>query len=286
MGLNQYSLNQIEKRLWNGELPFSGITELGSSEFHFEAPAFHAGVSMHSGHRVRKEILEILAVSEEDRYREEDPFMDRFISGFPIRIYGRDSRFEYELNRNPYSALYDFDKLQWGLTVWEREVTEEERALSVKKHREFHELLEMVCRYLLKQHSHALLFDLHAYCYQREIRQAWHEDERPEINIGTGAVNREIFETAITCFKSNLRRTKIGDPPMRISENEIFSGGYLSRHLSRIFHDRLLVLALEYKKIFMDEWTGTLYPDVLDKLILDFNRAVDKAVETCLLHLR
>ena len=278
----QYSLNEIEEKLWNGEFPFSGITELGSAEFHFEAPAFHAGVSMHSGHQVRKEIHEILAVSEEDRYREEDPFMDRFISGFPIRIFGRDSRFEYDLNHNPYRALYDYDKLKWGLKVWKREVTQEEQALSIKKHREFHKLLEMVCRYLLSQYSHALLFDLHAYCYQRETRQAWYEDEGPEINIGTGAVNREIFEPAITCFKRNLRRTKISDRPLRIAENEIFFGGYLSRHLSRIYHERLLVLALEYKKIFMEEWTGTLYKDVLDKLILDFNRAVVRAVETCL----
>jgi len=282
MELNPYSLNEIEEKLWNGELPFSGITELGSSEFHFEAPAFHAGVSMHSGHRVRKEILEILAVSEEDRYREEDPFMDRFISDFPIRICGRDSRFEYDLNRNPYRSLYDYDKPQWGLKVWNRELTEEERLRSIKKHREFHALLEMVCRYLLKQHKYALLFDMHAYCYQREKKQTWQEDERPEINIGTGAVNRKIFDPAITCFKSNLRRTKIDDRPLRISENEIFSGGYLSRHLSRIFNERLLVLALEYKKIFMDEWTGTLYQDVLDNLIRDFNLAVDQAVVTCL----
>jgi N-formylglutamate amidohydrolase len=282
MELNPYSLHEIEEKLCKNELPFSGITELGSSEFHFEAPAFHAGVSMHSGHRVRKEILEILAVPEEDRYREEDPFMDRFISDFPIRICGRDSRFEYDLNRNPYRALYDYDKPQWGLKVWNRELTEKERLQSINKHREFHGLLELVCRYLLSQHNHALLFDMHSYCYQREIRQVWQQDERPEINIGTGAVNRKIFDPAIICFKSNLRRTKIDDRPLRISENEIFFGGYLSRHLSRIYHERLLVLALEYKKIFMDEWTGTLHQEVLDKLIKDFNRAVDRAIETCL----
>jgi len=282
----QYSLNEIKEKLWNGEFPFSGITELGSSEFHFEAPAFHAGVSMHSGHQVRKEILEILAVSEEDRYREEDLYTDRFIANFPIRIHALDSRYEYELNRNPYRALYDFDKPQWGMKVWKREVTEDERALSVKKHREFHKLLEMVCQYLLTQRSHALLFDMHSYCYQREEKQTWQEDERPEINIGTGAVNREIFEPAIACFKSNLRRTKIYDSPLRISENEIFFGGYLSRHLSRIYHEQLLVLAIEYKKIFMNEWTGELYQDVLDKLIRDFNTAVDRAIETCMLHLR
>ena len=128
---------------------------------------------------------------------------------------------------DPYRALYDYDRPKWGLNVWRREVRGEERAFSIKKH-------------------------------------------------------REIFEPAITCFKSNLRRTKISDRPLRISENEIFLGGYLSRHLSRIYHERLLVLALEYKKIFMDEWTGELYPDILDKLASDFNSSVDRAVETCL----
>jgi N-formylglutamate amidohydrolase len=277
-----HSIDEIEERLWKGDLPFSGITELGSCEFHFESPALFAGVSMHSGHRVRDEILDILAVSEVDRLREEDPYMDRFISDFPIRIYGRDSRFEYDLNRNPYRAVYDFNIPKWGLNIWKREVTKEEHDISISKHREFHELLELVSRYMLRQNRYALLFDLHAYCYQRETRQPWFEDERPEINIGTGAVNREVFEPAINCFKSNLRRTKINDHHLRISENEIFFGGYLSRHLSRLYHDRLLVLALEYKKIFMDEWTGELYQEVMEKLIRDFRGAVDRAVETCL----
>ena len=282
MDIEHYSIGEIEERLWNGDFPFSGITELGSCEFHFQAPAFFAGISMHSGNRVREEILNILSVSESDRYREEDPYMDRFITDFPIRIMGRDSRFEYDLNRNPYRAIYDFDKPTWGLKIWNREITEAERSRSIQKHREVHELMEMVCSYLLKQNRYAMLFDLHAYCYQRETRQDWQDDDRPEINIGTGAVNRDVFEPVITCFKSNLRRTLIHDHKLRISENEIFFGGYLSRHLSRMYHDRLLVLALEYKKIFMDEWTGELYPDVLDKLIRDFKRAVDRAVETCL----
>jgi N-formylglutamate amidohydrolase len=277
-----YSLGEIEERLWSGDLPFSGITELGSCEFHFRAPALFAGVSMHSGNRVREEIRNILSVSEADRHREEDPYMDRFIADFPIQILGRDSRFEYDLNRNPYRAIYDFDRPTWGLKIWNREITEEERSRSIQKHREFHELMEMVCSYLLKQNRYALLFDLHAYCYQRETSQAWQDDDRPEINIGTGAVNRDVFEPAIGCFKSNLRRTMIQDHLLRISENEIFFGGYLSRHLSRMYHERLLVLALEYKKIFMDEWTGELYPEVLDKLIRDFKKAVDRAVETCL----
>lgn len=282
MELRRYSLNDIEEKMWKGEFPFSGITELGSSEFHFDSPAFHAGVSMHSGHRVRGEVLDIIEVGKNDRFREEDPYMDRFISNFAIRILGRDSRFEYDLNRNPYRAIYDFDRPKWGLKVWKQEIPEELRIRSIKKHREFHELLELVCRFLLKQNRHAMLFDLHAYCYQRDGRQVWYDDDRPEINIGTGAVNRELFEPAITCFKSNLRRTRINDHPMRISENEIFFGGYLSRHLSRLYHERLLVLALEYKKIFMDEWTGELFENVLGKLIVDFNRAVDRAVETCL----
>jgi N-formylglutamate deformylase len=282
MALHRYSLKEIESRLLHEKLPFSGITELGSSEFHFEEPAFYAGVSMHSGQRVRNEIREFMGVDKADRYREEDPFMDRFIADFPIRILGRDSRFEYDLNINPYNAIYDFVKPKWGLRVWKEKIPEEERILSIKKHREFHELLEMVCSYLLLQNRHGLLFDLHAYCYQRETRQQWHKDERPEINIGTGPVNREIFEPAIRCFKSYIHKTEIHGHTLRINENEIFQGGYLSRHLSRIYHDRLLVLALEYKKIFMDEWTGELYEDILDKLIRDFNRAVALAVDTCL----
>jgi len=48
----------------------------------------------------------------------------------------------------------------------------------------------------------------------------------------------------------------------------------MARRLSQANYDRLLVLALEYKKIFMNELSGELFDDKLEKLILDFSAMV------------
>ena len=32
----------------------------------------------------------------------------------------------------------------------------------------------------------------------------------------------------------------------------------------------------------MDEWTGEIYPDVLEELIRDFRKSVDRAVDACM----
>ena len=64
--------------------------------------------------------------------------------------------------------------------------------------------------------------------------------------------------------------------PVRLAENELFSGGYLSRRLSRAHYDRVLVLAIEFKKMYMDEWSGELYDDRLLALKERFRQAVQK----------
>ena len=281
--LRRFSLPEIQKRLINGSLPFSGITEQGSSEFHFQEPAFYAGIVMHAGSRIRSGIKEVLSVSRVDRFREEDPYMDAFVREFPIQIIARDSRFEYDLNREPHRSVYPPDQLKWGMKIWCGDISPEERELSLVKHQEFQDLVDLVIDFILGQNRYALIFDMHSYCYQREERGAWFDDPRPEINLGTKPVNRELFRDAIESFLDDLSSARIGNHPVRAAENEIFLGGYLSRRLSKAWHDDVLVLALEYKKIFMDEWTGEIYREILDELVQGFRAASGKLISSGLI---
>jgi N-formylglutamate amidohydrolase len=276
--LRKYPLSEIERRLQHGVLPFSGISEKGSCEFHFREPSYYAGVVLHAGSRIRHEIMDAMAVPRSDRFREEDPFMDAFVRELPIQLIARDSRFEYDLNREPDRAFYPFDSLKWGMRIWCRELSSEKMEPSLAKHREFHDLLDLVTGHMLRQNRFAVIFDMHSYCYQREKKRPWYEDPRPEINLGTKAVNRELFRDAIESFLEYLSGTMIGGHPVRAAENEIFKGGYLSRRISSQWHERVLVLALEYKKIFMDEWSGEVYKDILSELVKDFRRAADRLV--------
>jgi hypothetical protein len=53
-----------------------------------------------------------------------------------------------------------------------------------------------------------------------------------------------------------------------------FTGGYMSRWLNSRYPDRLICLAIEFKKIFMDEWTGELDQPAWSELKRLFYRQV------------
>jgi len=278
--LISYSIEEIKDKLENGEFPFSGTTKSGLAEFHFEKPACYAGVALHAGHKVREEVLPLLALSEKERFRDEDPYTDRFIGNFPIRVVARDSRFEYDLNRDRHRCIYERYVKKWKLKVWEEMPGEEARKISCEKYDEFYRLIDVLSGFLAKQNKHAVIFDMHSFCYQREKKITWQDDHRPEINIGTKAANRELFHQVISKITEGLSKTSIGGKNIRVAENEIFYGGSLSRRVSRNFFNQILVLSLEYKKIFMDELTGELYLGILDSLASDFRESVKRLFST------
>ncbi len=278
--LIHFSLPEIVKKLQKNEFPFSGITLSDTAEFHFLQPSFYAGVAMHAGNRVRSSLDHVMSATEQERFREEDPYTERFMKELPIQIIARDSRFEYDLNREANRAIYGHDRKMWGIQVWKKELNEEERNLSMAKHREFHDFMDTVVEYLLRQGKYAVLFDMHSFCYQRKEIIPWSQDPGPEINIGSKAVNRVVFGRVIEDFKQSLSGLSIDGYPIRIAENEVFGGGYLARRLSKTYSGRLLVLAMEYKKIFMDEVTGEVYDEKLEVLIEHFKRAVEVLVQS------
>ena len=71
----------------------------------------------------------------------------------------------------------------------------------------------------------------------------------------------------------------IKDHPVRVAENELFLGGYLSRRLCKTWYNEVLVLAMEYKKIFMDEWSGEVFKESLDALVDCFSSATEKLLK-------
>lgn len=270
---NSYSLEEIKDRLHKGALPFSGSTELGSAGFVFQQPAFYAGMAVHAGSRIRDDLQDALAVSQADRYREEDPGTEQFIKDFPLQVIALDSRFEYDVNRPEELAIPITPDMSWGLTVWKRPLTAGEIENSLAKYREFHRLIDILSNYLLQNHDHAYIFDLHSYCYQREKRLSWHEDAKPAINLGTQSINWNLFRDDIDDFLDCLGCIADGDRLLTVAENEVFKGGYLARRLSARHHDQMAVFAIEFKKIFMDEWSGEFYPDIFNALVEQFSAA-------------
>ncbi len=271
-----FSLKEIERRLTAGGFPFRGRTKLDSAVFEFERPAFSAAVTLHASFRVREQLRPVFQLSAEERRREEDPFTDRFLAGFPFRITARDSRYEYDLNRNPQRAVYH---TAWGKKVWKRALTPKEKEPSLKKHAEFHRLMEIVAASLIREEGFGIVFDLHSFNYRREEDPEEIGRKKPDINIGTAASDRKAFGRIIEDLLQHLDGISVGGRKLRISENEIFKGGYLTRNLAARFPGRILVVAVEFKKIFMDERTGRLNKDLLEELAEQFSRAARAAVD-------
>jgi N-formylglutamate deformylase len=262
--LQLFTLEGIRSRLKDGNLPFTGTTPLGSAYFRFSRKAPSLAVVLHSGSRVRAGLKQYMEVTENERFREEDPYMDRYAEDFPIQLIALDSRFEYDLNRDMEDTIYPADRKKWGLQVWKQPLPESEVEITFQKYREFHTLLDIVIEWLLDSYRQIILFDLHSFCYRREADIHWWEDERPEINLGTRAVNREYFSPLIDLFLKEVSGMTVEGYPVRTGENQAFGGGYLTRKYARVFNRQVLVLAVEYKKIFMDECTGKEYPEILE----------------------
>lgn len=264
--LRTYSMEEIRQSLNKQSFPLSGTTPLGTTEFHFREPARYLGVALHAGGRVREDLAGTMAVSPGDRFREEDPFTGVIIEDFPLRLVARDSRFEYDLNWEEEKCIYEHSKKKWGLQVWNRELEERERALSLEKFREFHTILDLVVNYVLDQGWPAILFDVHSFCYQRDGDVIWYRDGTPEINLGTRYINREHFSGLIERFLQGVSGNFIDGYPVEVGENRLFPGGYLTRKYAAMYNMQLLVLAIEYKKIFMDERTGKIHWEKLSVL--------------------
>ena len=74
--------------------------------------------AIHDGHDLRPEIASRVALTNDDRLREEDPFTGEAVSGVAAHVIAHRSRFEFDLNRAADSAIYRTPEQSWGLDVW------------------------------------------------------------------------------------------------------------------------------------------------------------------------
>ena len=153
-----FSLQEIKNKLNTEDFPIIGITELGSSFVNFLRPAYYAGIAIHAGSAIRKNLHTLLHVSSTDRYREEDPKTEIFLKNFPLQIIVKDSRFEYDLNRENHRAIYPTPETIWGLKVWNRPLTAEEKTITLAKHDEFHKLMDILVEYLVQKNDFGIVF--------------------------------------------------------------------------------------------------------------------------------
>ena len=83
----------------------------------------------------------------------------------------------------------------------------------------------------------------------------------PEINLGTGSLNREYWQPVVERFIHDMRSFDFLGRQLDVRENVKFQGGHFSKWVHAHFPGSACVLAVEVKKFFMSEWTHQ--PDLL-----------------------
>lgn len=227
--------------------------------------------AIHAGHHLRDTLLANCLLSDAARKQEEDPYTDQLIDSFPIILTARDSRYEYDLNRPQRDCLYDE---AWGEPVWKALLTPNMRKISHSKHDTYYRLLHMLITSLEKQFGSAILIDVHSYNWQ--IRQY---DRAPVFNIGTAQVNTNRWSTVLEVLERELRTIKLPGLTVDVARNMVFQGrGYQASFIKDNFLNTLII-PLEVKKVFMDEYTGKPNCLVMDKLRQGLYHAVLEAAD-------
>jgi N-formylglutamate deformylase len=213
--------------------------------------------AVHAGHELRPAVAARMAIDDDTRRREEDPFTDYLLGDVGTQVFVRRSRFEVDLNRPRNAAVYLCPDDAWGLDVWSEALPDAEVQASLVVYDDFYAALAERLDRLAANGPFAVL-DVHSYNHRRQgpDRPAATESDNPEVNVGTGALDQQRWGPAVGQFIDALRAERVTGHHLDVRENVRFRGGHLSRWVADHYPDTGCVLAIEFKKVFMDEWTG------------------------------
>lgn len=200
-----------------------------------------------------------MALDAAGRLREEDPFTAHFIADMANRIVVHRSRFEVDLNRASEGAIYLRPEQSWGLRVWREAPEPTAVAQLMRQHASYYATLRHILSELEAEHERFVLLDMHSYNHRRAgaAAPATAQDDAPDINIGTFSMDRARWAHVLDPFIDCLRQHSIGGRPLDVRENVAFEGkGEQTRFVHAHFPQTGCAIAVEFKKIFMDEWTG------------------------------
>lgn len=227
-----------------------------------ESDDFLIATAIHDGHELRPEVSTLMILPEKERLREEDPYTGAWTAVAPTRIVATRSRFEVDLNRPRERCVYRKPEDAWGLSMWQTELSEAHVARSLAEYDAFYDALGGIFSNATGRHGVFVVFDIHSYNHRRGGPDASPEspEDNPEVNVGTGTMARERWAPLVDGFISDLAEFDFGGRRLDVRENVRFRGGRMGHWTHQTFPDAGCVLSIEFRKFFMNEWTGELYP--------------------------
>lgn len=211
--------------------------------------------AVHNGNQFRKELWDNCLHSAYERWYEEDPCTKEMVQSHPIVIAGCDSRFEYDLNRPPETAIYED---AWGKKLWEKPLSKEMYAESIKKHHNFYKVVHALLSKIEEKFGVCVVYDMHSYNWKRWDREV------PTWNLGTKNIDNDRFSNQIESWRKTLEKTHFPHSiPSSAKINDTFFGnGYFLKYITANFKNTL-VLATEIAKVYCDELDQIIFPEVV-----------------------
>ena len=250
--------------LIQAEKIFEAVSSDGSFEIKINRYVPYCCTAIHDGSNLRAELVDKIALDEYKRWYEEDPFTGDFIASMPITLIGNDSRFEYDLNRNPKECIYEE---AWGNKVWKKKLTPKEEQVSRQKHSDYYKVTHALIAKLEELYDGCVVYDIHSYNFQRWDRKV------PLFNIGTEKVDKK-YADIIEHWRHELATIKLPGIENVSAVNDVFQGrGYNLEYISTHF-SKTLVLATEVKKVYCDELTGAGFPKIVKSLQQSLKQAI------------
>lgn len=237
------------------EEAFHAVASDYSFTIKIEAYVHHVCTAIHNGHQFRRELWDLCTHSEYDRWYEEDAATKPMIDTQPIVIAACDSRFEYDLNRAPEDAVFE---TAWNKKLWLKPLTEDMKAKSLEKHKDFYKVVHALMSKLEAKHGVCVVYDMHSYNWQRWDREV------PTWNLGTTNIDNNEYGSDIETWRQSLSEIDLPrDIKSTAKVNDVFFGkGYFLKYITQHFKNTL-VLATEISKIYCDELTGIVFPEVV-----------------------
>lgn len=234
--------------------------------------------AIHDGHGIRESLQPYVALDPASRRREEDPMTGVLTSVADVRLRVRTSRFQVDLNRPREKAISRAPADTWGLQVWRGELPETEVERSLAVHDRFYATMRSLLDEMVAQWGCVLLIDIHSYNHRRDGAGAPPAPAagNPDIELGVTTLDHERWGRTLRRFAEALRSQPIAGRTPDVRENVRFpTGGHFPEWVYATYGDKVCTISPEFKKVYMDEWTGQLDIAVLEELRSGLERAVD-----------
>lgn len=200
-----------------------------------------------------------MALDAPSRLREEDPYTGHAVSAVPTHIVARRSRFEVDLNRAPAEAVYRTPEQSWGLQVWRASIEDAMAAESLRMHAAYYAMLGQLLDDVAATHRRFALLDVHSYNHRRDGAHAapMPQADAPDINIGTASMPRADWAFLVDPLIEAMRGFDFNGRRLDVRENVAFQGrGEQTRFVHQRYPGTGCAIAIEFKKFYMDEWSG------------------------------